>query len=1120
MKLKEIALQKLPGLQFRSMNIASFSEGMNIIFGPNGSGKTSLCHAVRQLLWPENLSPWSSITVHSEWICQGETFTVALDDGYYAVSHGGKKFVDSLPDAYLMPCFSITIDELFDSKDDVLAQKIAQAMAGGYNIAAAQKRLTSGAIGAKSAIAEWKSAAEAWERDQRDQQLLQHECAELPLLTKEIQDAEAANKRVALLDQILAAKGCKNKCVELADVLKTFPFQLQKAQVEAGDWDLHVYLTKKKQEIKSEINLLSEQKKILQQALEDFKPIDLPHGELDRQLDRIGRMQQLQSAKENLLSTCSKLENTMQAHYRLLGIKCEADLAKLDANHLDSLEERWLELDQRDLKISSLKEHILHCNCNSTVPAEKLSQASQLLAELSASQPISMVTVLLALCVTLSCSVAFFLPLEGWWRFYALLPASAFVLLAILDSSKRQRRLKEDYNKLQLPPMPIENAPSLPQQLQHTVAAWGQAQHIETLLQRKKELERSLAVEKLLREELWLALCQQAALAGVAALPQSRYRFADNIKRLYTDWINLQTERIALAGAAEKLTLEWQQWHNFAALFNMRADSTANVYDLAKIHARIKEKLNACDNVKQIDNAQIEKERHLALVTDDIHSLLQRSGCQTNPYELKAIVAQLTSYRELQIQQRHQEQLLQQFKESLGEANSARIEETNDNLHSERDLYLAQAKTLQALSERKGRLQSKIETCEKGTRGQQLAEGHAQKFTAVKAAARDFAKKELLDMLIADTQKTFQRECQPRLLQQAASWFARFTKHAFSLSVPVTESGEIIFEVIENRTRERKTLAQLSRGTRMQLLLAVRLAFALDAETDLLKVPIILDEILATSDPQRFESILDVIAELVARGSQVFYLTSQPQEIARWQALCPDAKLIDLAQLQGEQAFEQAPWQAFIPVATFKPPLGPDAESYAIELKLPALRLDQPLAMAPVHYLVDSSAELYKLLQAGVDSYGTLSQVDPKMLSQSFNSFEAIAHRCRLLEQFFALSTQGRGKHLTRSCLVEGGVSKAFIDRIWPLAQGLNRDAKALITTFESKKDERTKRFGVEALQQLVCYLTDSGYLDPRPILTANEIRQACLPVTQTEEDRLFIEKLLTHTSQETSQRQ
>ena len=55
MKLKRLAVRRMPGFEDRGFDLEDLSEGLNLIVGPNASGKTTICRAIRALLWPRTL---------------------------------------------------------------------------------------------------------------------------------------------------------------------------------------------------------------------------------------------------------------------------------------------------------------------------------------------------------------------------------------------------------------------------------------------------------------------------------------------------------------------------------------------------------------------------------------------------------------------------------------------------------------------------------------------------------------------------------------------------------------------------------------------------------------------------------------------------------------------------------------------------------------------------------------------------------------------------------------------------------------------------------------------------------------------------------------------------------
>ena len=125
-----------------------------------------------------------------------------------------------------------------------------------------------------------------------------------------------------------------------------------------------------------------------------------------------------------------------------------------------------------------------------------------------------------------------------------------------------------------------------------------------------------------------------------------------------------------------------------------------------------------------------------------------------------------------------------------------------------------------------------------------------------------------------------QQSC-PKVLRRAAELFAKFTHHKYNIIVD-ERSDPPSFRVFEVFTRIGKGLSELSDGTRIQLLLAVRLAFANQIERGV-KLPIFLDDVLTTSDPSRFQIIVESLNVLAAEEKrQIVYLTANPSDAVRW----------------------------------------------------------------------------------------------------------------------------------------------------------------------------------------------------------------------------------------------
>lgn len=152
---------------------------------------------------------------------------------------------------------------------------------------------------------------------------------------------------------------------------------------------------------------------------------------------------------------------------------------------------------------------------------------------------------------------------------------------------------------------------------------------------------------------------------------------------------------------------------------------------------------------------------------------------------------------------------------------------------------------------------------------------------------------ELGARLVAELARRHGSSAQPAALALAAELFARFTAGYYRLAL-VPESGSDRRLVAYPRgAKSALELGELSTGTRAQLLLASRVAFALgeeEARAGRERLPLFLDEALTTADPVRFEAVARALLELAEDGRQVFYLSARPDDARAWQEAAAGVK--------------------------------------------------------------------------------------------------------------------------------------------------------------------------------------------------------------------------------------
>ncbi|MBK1698779.1 AAA family ATPase [Rhodovibrio salinarum] len=147
--------------------------------------------------------------------------------------------------------------------------------------------------------------------------------------------------------------------------------------------------------------------------------------------------------------------------------------------------------------------------------------------------------------------------------------------------------------------------------------------------------------------------------------------------------------------------------------------------------------------------------------------------------------------------------------------------------------------------------------------------------------------------LIEETLERFERERQPAVFARASDRLARFS-HGRYTQIRQAEAGQD-FRVIDREGRAVQPI-DLSRGTREQLYLAVRLGLIEEFAQRGTSLPLVLDEVLVNFDPERMAAVAAELARF-AEDHQVLLFTCHPEIAERVQANAPGAASIPMAEL-------------------------------------------------------------------------------------------------------------------------------------------------------------------------------------------------------------------------------
>lgn len=125
--------------------------------------------------------------------------------------------------------------------------------------------------------------------------------------------------------------------------------------------------------------------------------------------------------------------------------------------------------------------------------------------------------------------------------------------------------------------------------------------------------------------------------------------------------------------------------------------------------------------------------------------------------------------------------------------------------------------------------------------------------------------------LLTETRRRFLAEHQPPVLLEASTWLERLTGGRYRHITAVADDAVLL---IEDRDGVRWTPERLSRGTREQVFLALRLALVADLERAGIRLPLIMDDALVNFDDERAQFAAQTLVEFASeRGRQMLVLS-------------------------------------------------------------------------------------------------------------------------------------------------------------------------------------------------------------------------------------------------------
>ena len=411
-----------------------------------------------------------------------------------------------------------------------------------------------------------------------------------------------------------------------------------------------------------------------------------------------------------------------------------------------------------------------------------------------------------------------------------------------------------------------------------------------------------------------------------------------------------------------------------------------------------------------------------------------------------------------------------------------------------------------ALAQRIGALGQKLEAAESG---HSLAEAAAQRATLQERIREERGQLQhelLVGLVLSHAEEDLDRSQTPRLVARAREQFERATKGLFTLELG--REGGLALRARDVRADQTRELAELSDATRIHLLLSARIAAIEEAEAGRPPLPLLLDETLSTSDPERWQGIATALLQHGEDGRQIFYFTADPHEAQAWQQACaasarPEPCIIDLAKLRWGRPF----WRELTlaePIEKLQMQelrtLGPEDLAVALDLPGPD-GFARDATWHLYHVLYDEASFLVECLESGITHLGLWKHASergqrPRDPDRLHARVEA---RRLLLEALLAAWRIGRGRPLEiETVLDSGAISDTYVGDALELASKHAREPAAFLSAVAD-----LPRFREAKVLQLRSVLEERGHLDERRPLDEGELVFEALSRTRERCERL-----------------
>ena len=1127
MRLRRLTINALPGIT-PGFTFEPPDAGVTIVTGPNAIGKSSLARALKHLLGGVERRDPPALSLEAEFD-SGETRWLVSRNGRQIqwMRDGEVATAPALPSGDQINLYRLSMESLLadDQDDQALAESTWRALRGGFDLDA--PRIVLGGRWARAEERALLQARNELGEVERHYATLQADEAKLPDLDKRIHAADQARERLEHLQQALALHQAIEQRKQSQTAIDRFSADMAKLKGDElqrlKSWDSKAerLIEERKEQQRRLAEAQRKQEEVGLQAVPEREQIDRIEGLLQSLGGKVSERKHAQDAavkaQADLSDALAQLEGNGEPpdlgaegleHARKIVqplVDAQARLRELQQQlSLAGEPPDESEVDQLRNGVEALRTWLASCG-----------QADEATRRVP---PLTYAALALAAIAALAAFIE-----QAFWTLAGVVAAGAAMLWTAVIQAKPATaavspadEAKRRFEKTDLDPPDEWSEASVRKHLRRNIE-----RRLNALLLQQQQAggaAKLRAQAQEVRTEIERLNAQRTELASEIGIDPELtgapfHRFIDVTSAWDKARRHCEEQRAALDQFEAEIS---EQANSVREFLNQWRAADAPPFDASGsdsaieqlriawrvLHDRLQATSNAQHEVESCQREIRSLEGQIADIDNDVRGLFNDVALDAEQRdELADRIAHLAQWNAAGQALRDAKRDEDNLRAALAEHDDliAAVEGGEaEQLEKEQTLAQRTADDYTGLVEERQGINTRLEEAGRSHDLERVASVLDSAIAALEDKRDEALRHQATEVLLDEVEGQFTSEHEPDLLRRAKERFEQVTAHAFTLEL----RNDNRFAARDLEQEQLRTLEELSSGTRMQLLLALRLAWTEAQEQGGESLPLFLDEALTTSDEGRFAVMANTLTRLAEAGErQIFYLSARRHESALWrQATGTEPPVVDLAEVRfGTTRMEPEDFHVETP-PSLPSPAGHDAASYAALLGVP--RFDPHLEPGGVHlfHLLRDDLELLHRLMA-TWRVTTLGQLESLLASNAAEGAipdaavrSRLKQRCAAARAWTDLWRQGRGRPVNRVVLEQSGaVSNTFIDRAAELAEELQGDGTALINAL---RQHRLPRFHVSKTEELEKWLTDEGYTDTHNQLPPDERRRQTLAAT------------------------